>query len=119
MTNDSSEPAPTNKPSLLGGLFRSWIFIYVVPAVVIFGIRQYSIQQAEAERQREQEQQILNTLQNVDPATMDPALRMLLGIDEGQPADQRGIASAGATEDGEVGGEPADGPEVTQVTLLL
>jgi hypothetical protein len=116
MTSQDSDPAPADKRSLLGGIFRSWFLIYLVPVALVFGAWQYATQQAEAKRQREQEQQILNTLPNTDPAKMDPALRMLLGIDEGQPADPGSAAGEAATEDEKAAGEPEpDGPEVTPV----
>lgn len=110
MTNPTSDPAPPPNTSLLGGIFRSWFLIYLVPVVLVFGVRQYLRQQAEEKRQREQEQQILHTLQNTDPAAMDPALRMLLGIDEGQPKNQKSAASKVAAEDRE---SAADSPETT------
>jgi hypothetical protein len=81
MTNRPQSDDAQPPRSVWRHLFSGWILAYLLPAIVIFGIREHFRQQEARRLEQERNDRIVEQLRNADPDEMGPAVRMLLGIE--------------------------------------
>ena len=84
-----SQHAPAKRPtsrSMWRHLFSAWILAYLLPGILVFGIREHFRRQEELRQEQERNHRIAEQVRAMNPDEMSQPLRMLFGVERGEPA---------------------------------